>query len=152
MWYFHVSCQLLRLINTCKQHYAFIKMHFAFFQHWAFRQTVQPKDWNQACSTYEDVMGRLLSKYKSKEDNEKWSGREVVKNVTWVLFCFLFFFILFLIAYSENWPWYLFTQHQWKYKVTRIALRQPLEKRTFQNRPFKSYVEEVSFNSAHSCS
>lgn len=149
--YFHVSCRLLRLICTCKQHDTFIKMHFVSFQHWAFCQTVQPKDWNQGCSTSEDFMGRLLSKYKSKEDNERRSGREVVRNITWRLFCFGFF-ILFLIVYPEYWPQYLFTQHQWKYKFTRIAVHQPLEKRTFRNWPFKSYMEEISSNSAHSCS
>lgn len=84
-----VSCHLPRLISTCKQHYALIKVHFVSFQHWAFCKTVQPKDWNQTCSAAEDFMGRLLSKHKSKEDNERWSGREIVRTITWGWFsCF----------------------------------------------------------------
>lgn len=132
---FHISCLLLRLISACKQHYTFIKIHFVSFQHWAFCQTVQPKDWNQACSTSEDFMGRLLSKYKSKEDNERWSGRKVIRNITWFL---IFIIIIFLIVCSENWPQYLFSWHKWRYKVPSVALHQPLEKRTFQNWPLKS--------------
>lgn len=88
-----VSCRLLRLISTHKQHYTLIKMHFVCFQHWAFCKTVQPKDWNQACSAAEDFMGRLLSKYKSKEDNERWSGRqlpELLPGVYLVVFWFFF--------------------------------------------------------------
>lgn len=137
---FHVSC-------CCEKHYTFIKIRFLCFQNWTFCQTVQPKNWNQACSTSEDFMGRLLSKYKSKEDNERWSGMEKKYNRIFILE-FFFFLILFFILYSETWPQILLTQCYWRYKVTRIALQHSLEHRTFQNWPLKCCVEEIPSNSA----